>query len=339
MMERATELNHAGSELLADIQKTKKTEDLLRKPKEGTKEANKKISMSERKYRLLVDESNDLIFSLKEDFSFIAVNKAILSHLQVDPASVRSLNFMDLLYDGPYGRQTPKKLVRAKLDRIVRVKRPIEFVTDFKSAFTTDPLEMLVKLEYLDIEGKNEIHGIATPIIEDILLKDFIYEKQKFTIGNYLIYADDIARYMSRNLLKIMQRDEVSMIKLGLREIIINAIEHGNLEITYNEKTEAINNNSYAYLIAERRNDPQHADKIISIEYEITPQKAEFIITDQGDGFDHQMILNSDINIINEGSNLHGRGILITKEIFDEVKYNDMGNQVILIKYLNKSTG
>ena len=70
----------------------------------------------------------------------------------------------------------------------------------------------------------------------------------------------------------------------------------------------------------------------IAVEYSINSEKAVYKITDAGNGFDHQTMLNIDIDLENSLMRYHGRGIFISKSIFDEVIYNEKGNEVKLIK-------
>ena len=332
--ERTNEITKANEDLKAEISERIKTEEQLRKAKDETEETNIKLSISENKYRHLVEDSNDIIFSLDESWNFISANKAISTHLRINPKSIKSRNFIDLLYTGINGRIITNQLIliREKLENFLIDKKPIAFLAQFTSAFASEPKEMYVKMEYINVEETNEIHGMISPVIEDSLLKYFIWEKQRFEIGNYLNVVDDITYYMIKNLKKYLETTKLQFLRIGLREIIINAIEHGNLEIKYEEKTNALMNDTYRKLIEERRNDPANADKKVIIEYQIEPDRAIFKITDQGKGFDHKSALNKDVSEQNNEGIPHGRGILMSKGIFNEIKYNNTGNQVLLTK-------
>ena len=119
---------------------------------------------------------------------------------------------------------------------------------------------------------------------------------------------------------------------MALREIIINAIEHGNLNISYEEKTRAIITDKYFEILAERQNDPKYKNRRVKILYKVDPEKVYFLITDMGEGFDYQKILMDSSKKANEESLQHGRGISMTKRIFDEIRFNPKGNRVILLK-------
>ncbi|HQQ51588.1 MAG TPA: ATP-binding protein, partial [Spirochaetota bacterium] len=56
---------------------------------------------------------------------------------------------------------------------------------------------------------------------------------------------------------------------------------------------------------------------------------------DHGKGFDHKKYLSKSTEQTEESLLQHGRGILLAQQIFDEIKYNDKGNQVLCIKYFN----
>jgi PAS domain-containing protein len=330
--ERTQEITKANADLKAEILERIKTEKLLITAKEQTEETNTRLSVSEKKYRHLVENSNDIIFSLDENWNFISTNKAIRTHLKINPDNIISQNFIKLLDNGTNGRAIANQLTREKLEAFSRDREPISFIAQFSSSFASEPKEMNVKLEYIKVEEINEIHGIISTIIEDNLLKYFVLERQKYEIGNYLTVVDDITYNIVKNLKKYMDHTEVSFIRIGLREMIINAIEHGNLEIMYEEKTDALMNDTYRELIEERRNRSSSADRKVTIEYQIDPDRAVFKITDDGKGFDHKKALDKDVYEQNKNGIPHGRGIMMSKEIFDEIKYNETGNQVLLMK-------
>jgi anti-sigma regulatory factor (Ser/Thr protein kinase) len=108
------------------------------------------------------------------------------------------------------------------------------------------------------------------------------------------------------------------LMRIGLREMIINAIEHGNLEISYDEKTKALQNNTYFELLSERRKDPKYYGRKVTIDSIISSTKAIFRITDDGNGFDvGEYVRNNNCAI--ETPDAHGRGILMARQIFHQV--------------------
>ena len=57
-------------------------------------------------------------------------------------------------------------------------------------------------------------------------------------------------------------------------------------------------------------------------------------ISDEGNGFDYKKIMAQIKNEVNQKMLSHGRGISMASSIFDEIQYNDKGNQVMLVKNL-----
>jgi two-component system, sensor histidine kinase LadS len=297
-------------------------------------EANKRITISEEKYRILVEGSNDIIFSLDKDFKFLTVNNRINTHLNIKPDEIIAKYFFDIIHEGSERVSVLKQVVQEKLELFAVDKKPISFKTDFKVSFTSEPKEMRIYLEYVNIEGRNEIIGKATRVEDDMLIKYMVSEKQCLSIDNYFITAEDISHRITRNLIKYMDHKKVYILRIGLREIIINAIEHGNFNISFEDKSELMNDNNYFMFIAERQQDPKYRNRRVQIEYSIDSQKAVYQVTDEGNGFDHEKILKGDYINVNKEMLAHGRGITMAKNYFDEINFNDKGNQVTLVKYL-----
>ncbi|MBP7461262.1 MAG: ATP-binding protein [Candidatus Delongbacteria bacterium] len=159
--------------------------------------------------------------------------------------------------------------------------------------------------------------------------KSLDYEYKRIIIGNEFNNLQNIIRQMTINLPKICKSPK--KIELALYEIIVNAIEHGNLAISGDEKKTSIQNNSYYDLLKDRKNDPRFRERKVVVETALTHEHVEYVIQDDGQGFDWRGLLNSHetMDILNE----HGRGILMVKNIFDYFEYNEKGNIVKLIKY------
>jgi len=306
----------------------------LNRAKHEVEDAHAMLSLSEEKYRLIIEGSSDIIFTLDQDLNFITANNAIAQEFKLDPEKIAGLNFMELLYTHEIEQSMFELLAQEKLDEFMTSRKPVHFRAQFVSGIKNEPKEMQVHLEYIDIKGKNEILGKMSNIAEDSLLNYFVSEQQKYEIGNYLITADEITRRITRNLKKYLLQSDSRLIQLALREVIINAIEHGNLNISFEEKSAAIIEERYFALIHERQKAPESRDKRVTIEYSINSEKITYIISDEGEGFEHNEYLQTAASSVNSDLMPHGRGLFMTRNIFDEVTFNDKGNTVILIKYI-----
>ncbi len=111
-----------------------------------------------------------------------------------------------------------------------------------------------------------------------------------------------------------------------INELIINAIEHGNLGITYDEKTEYIDNGTWHSEIERRLALPEHVNKNVEVKIKRYPDRMTVLITDQGSGFDFEKYLDLDESRFLHN---HGRGIVMTN-IFLNLQYIGTGNEVVV---------
>lgn len=123
--------------------------------------------------------------------------------------------------------------------------------------------------------------------------------------------------------------DEVEGIRTSIHEMLLNAIEHGNLAITYEDKTKLMQSvHGLRREMEARALDPRYRDRRVTIFYENTPKAFLIRIADEGEGFDHSALPDP----TQMGEIPHGRGILISRVFMDEVRYNETGNEVTLVK-------
>ncbi|HZU53870.1 MAG TPA: response regulator [Holophagaceae bacterium] len=112
---------------------------------------------------------------------------------------------------------------------------------------------------------------------------------------------------------------------VGLAELLINAVEHGNLEITYEETTAAIEHRNRVELIRARLEDPRFAGRFAELRFEHLPDRYRFLVTDQGPGFDWKRFLQLSPD---RAYDSHGRGVYMASNCFDHLQYMGKGNAV-----------
>jgi DNA-binding response OmpR family regulator len=132
----------------------------------------------------------------------------------------------------------------------------------------------------------------------------------------------------------LLPQEDILNLKIGIEEAITNAIEHGNLGISFEEKSRAIEEGRLAELVADRGRDSDAACRTVVINSRLSPQLFEITIRDDGKGFNWRMLPEVGPEHLLA---YNGRGIFLTKIYFDEVIYNDAGNQVTLRKHGSRS--
>ncbi len=114
-----------------------------------------------------------------------------------------------------------------------------------------------------------------------------------------------------------------SAVQGALMELLLNAVEHGNCKISYDEKTEWLaSGKNMLDLIAEKTKEDEAAKKKVYISYEISNARTRVSVRDDGDGFDWKSRLSGELT-----AGLHGMGIKLAESFVSKVQYNEKGNE------------
>lgn len=132
-----------------------------------------------------------------------------------------------------------------------------------------------------------------------------------------------------------MDRATTQELSLALRELLTNAIEHGNLELSYREKTKALEMGTLNQLLRERAQQSRLANRRVTITVQRAAHRLQISVADEGKGFDWRTL--PDPANAEHLLNTHGRGVLLAQLLVDSLQYNEAGNEVTIIKGLNPS--
>ena len=120
---------------------------------------------------------------------------------------------------------------------------------------------------------------------------------------------------------------------VAISELINNAVEHGNLGITYDAKTKYIEEDTFYAEIERRLALPKYARKYVEVRVKKSKDEMTVLITDQGPGFDFKKYLVLDESRVFD---THGRGIALANGLRD-LQYLGTGNQVLITIPLRSS--
>lgn len=113
----------------------------------------------------------------------------------------------------------------------------------------------------------------------------------------------------------------------GLSDLMVNAVEHGNLAMTYKEKALLKWEGDWEGEIERRLALPQFKDRFATVRYQRFDDRIVFTITDQGEGFDWTRYLAFDPE---RAFDPNGRGIAMARMLsFSSLEYRGSGNQVV----------
>lgn len=119
-------------------------------------------------------------------------------------------------------------------------------------------------------------------------------------------------------------------IRFALSETLSNAIIHGNLGGLQRQAGESLFD--FRDRIREAQGTPEARAKRVRLQVHITPQEVRIIITDEGPGFqrsDVTPVVGSDGKPFLKDS---GRGLDMLRSYLDEVRHNEKGNEVTIVK-------
>jgi len=125
-----------------------------------------------------------------------------------------------------------------------------------------------------------------------------------------------------------LDEKEILNTKFGLTELLTNAIENGNLEITSEEWAEAFltGDKGLKILRGKKMSDPLIARRTVKVTYKSDDEYFEWVISDQGKGFDWQRVLRECDGM--SPMDLECKGIFLSRFHFDGMEYMDNGSTV-----------
>ena len=163
------------------------------------------------------------------------------------------------------------------------------------------------------------------------------YQQRLITLGNDFSLVTPVAISLVETSLSQYDPRRTA-VTLGLVEVITNAIEHGNLGITYDEKRDALRGSVFYDLAHERCAMAPWRDRVVRVRSLVDPDEGivRFRVEDEGDGFDWRNL--PDPFSQNNINARHGRGILMASHAFQALHFNEKGNVVTLELLLEIST-
>ncbi|MEJ7849564.1 MAG: ATP-binding protein [Pyrinomonadaceae bacterium] len=161
--------------------------------------------------------------------------------------------------------------------------------------------------EFDEDELKNLIETVLNYKSQFVDKVDYVQdlrEKIEFELPSSISLMHAVLDYLMRRVEKLgVVKSEQSNLFVALDEAFVNAVKHGN---------------------------KFDSGKLIRIVAEVSRQEARFTIEDEGEGFDVNSIPDPlDPQNLFKTS---GRGVLFIYNIMDEVKYNDRGNRLTMVK-------
>ncbi len=152
---------------------------------------------------------------------------------------------------------------------------------------------------------------------------------QVFELRNDLEQLEQLTRHVQQQLRCVPLGDETERLRVSLtfEEALRNSCLHGNLEM--NDATE-MSRDELLQAIKSRSSGRPYSHRHVRVTVKIDRSGAEFTIQDEGVGFDHRSQL--DAAVLDDQEYASTRGLALMRTIFDDVSFNEVGNQIKLTK-------
>ena len=156
-------------------------------------------------------------------------------------------------------------------------------------------------------------------------LHEHISALQFLNSGEFIIQTLDEANRLAAFIAQACPNPDASV--LGISELLVNGVEHGNLGLSYEEKTQLKLNDGWRDEIDRRSALPENAEKQVRLSFQRQDNIVTIRITDQGKGFPWQDFLDFNPD---RACDPNGRGIALARMMsFCSIHYEGCGNVAV----------
>jgi anti-sigma regulatory factor (Ser/Thr protein kinase) len=152
-----------------------------------------------------------------------------------------------------------------------------------------------------------------------------------FVLNNDPAMLTSLVAYLQTllNDMDLLADAERLRVGVALEEALLNAAYHGNLEVS--SELRETDHAEYYRIARARLTTPPYSERCIYVDAELGRAQVKYTIRDEGPGFNPL-----DLPDPTDPLNLErpcGRGLLLMRTFMDEIRYNEAGNQVVMVKH------
>jgi DNA-binding response OmpR family regulator len=182
--------------------------------------------------------------------------------------------------------------------------------------YTPDTLRTIVRAALEQGRDRHELESRAVTNSEAMSM---------LTSAEFRLRTHEEAQRLAGYLAQLCPDPGVAV--LGIAELLVNAIEHGNLAIACGEKSQLMREDRLVQEIARRHELPPYRNRRVTVRVDRNDVEVMFTVTDEGQGFDFRAYLDLDPARAFEPN---GRGIALARMMsFKKLDYLGAGNVVI----------
>jgi two-component system cell cycle response regulator len=173
------------------------------------------------------------------------------------------------------------------------------------------------------------IHAIPKTVDDVSGLEQLEY---RLIIGTDLACVEGTVSWLLQATARLLPESQRLHVRATLIELMLNAVEHGSLEICYRDKRDALDTDRYEALVAGRRHDPRFSGRKVtaSASYDKRARTIRYAVSDEGRGFPWRRLLNRSGDGCRT-DDVNGRGLFLARALFPNLSYNEAGTEASFI--------
>ncbi len=189
--------------------------------------------------------------------------------------------------------------------------------------------------ERLANEVAQVLHAARVNRSYEMLLGCLTRNEFSFELRNELTMIDPLVDLLQQMMMGMRLCDSTGRLRVGvaLEHALLNAICWGNLALRSEEMPNARELRIQGHLpsvVQQRLSQSPYKERKVYLDIAMTTEEARYVIRDEGDGFDVSKVPDpGDADVLEREG---GRGLLLIQTFMDEVRFNQTGNEVTMVK-------
>lgn len=177
---------------------------------------------------------------------------------------------------------------------------------------------------------KNVLAVARAKHVSRAVLGSMTRSETDYVLSNTLEGLDALIGVVKDQLRQFRLFGEHDILRVGtaLYESLVNAIEHGNLEVESAQRD--MPHTEYRTMLEERSHQSPFRSRHVYLTAAVSRMAVVFTVRDEGPGFDTTSL--PDPTAPENVAKVNGRGLFLIRTFMDEVRFNDKGNEVTMTK-------
>jgi CheY-like chemotaxis protein/anti-sigma regulatory factor (Ser/Thr protein kinase) len=178
--------------------------------------------------------------------------------------------------------------------------------------------------QVIEVSGAARRDEILRPLVAEVTTT--------WMLGNDVALVGPLVQALGAEYRRLLGADETAQFRLSiaLHEALTNAMFHGNLELSSTLRREDGSGESFMRVADDRRGAEPWGSRHVRVVARLTPDLAAYSVRDDGPGFDTTLLPDprDPANVETVG----GRGLFLIHLFMDEVRHNERGNEITMVK-------